>query len=82
MSNDNEEDQKSSNERVKVVEDEKLPSKVSWPTTKVSDHLVFVFDTSRVCGSNVGQTGEKWCAVEKKRVSFFWTKESSNVRIL
>ena len=44
-------------------QDRKL-SAMNFPSPfKVSSDLVFVFEPSSLCGSNVGQTGEKWCAV-------------------
>ena len=46
-------------------EDRKLPT-TNFPSPfKTSSDLVFVFDPEHVCGSNVGQTGEKWCAVPR-----------------
>ena len=44
----------------------KLPAADFTATFKASDHVVFLKDTSWVCGSNVGVSGGKWCAVERK----------------
>ena len=44
----------------------KLPAADFPARYQVSSHVVFVKDTTFVCGSNVGLSGGKWCAVERK----------------